>query len=75
MLNKISVENLYKYQQCVLFIVIFLFPVQTVLFYKDSWAATFSFSGQISSVPLSIGFLFAIITCLRLEKNIYFIEL
>ena len=69
MLNKISVENLYKYQQCVLFIVIFLFPIQTVLFYKDSWAATFSFSGQISSVPLSIGFLFAIITCLRLEKK------
>ena len=68
MFDRVSIDKLYKYQRNLLFLVVLLFPIQTVLFYKGSWAATFSFSGQISSLPLTIGFLIAVFSCFRLKK-------
>lgn len=61
----VSLEKLYSYQQRILFLAILLFPIQMVLFHKNSLIGTFSFYGQISSVPLLFGFGFAVITCVK----------
>lgn len=65
MFEKITIEKLAVYQQGLLFLVVLLFPIQTVLFYKESIISTFSFYGQISSIPLLLGIGLAVITCVR----------
>ena len=69
MFKNIQIEKLYKYQQTSLFLVVLLFPIQTILFYQKSLVSTFSFYGQISSVPLLVGFALAIVTCIQ-EKTV-----
>ena len=61
----LSTERLYAWQREILFLVVLLFPIQTVLFYQKSLISTFSFYGQISSVPLLFGFALAVLTCVR----------
>mgnify|MGYP004655642981 CR=1 FL=1 len=65
MLKKISTGKLYAWQLGLLFLVVLLFPFQTVLFYKESLVSSFSFYGQISSVPLLGGLILAFVTCMR----------
>ena len=65
MIESASLEKLYLYQQRILFLVVLLFPVQTIVFYKKSLLGTFSFYGQISSVPFLIGLGLAVITCVK----------
>lgn len=65
MIEKITIEKLAVYQQGLLFLVVLLFPIQTVLFYKESIISTFSFYGQISSIPLLLGIGLTVISCVR----------
>lgn len=65
MIGKLSTEKLYAIQRGILFLVVLLFPIQTILFYQKSFVSTFSFYGQISSIPLLIGLVLAILTCIR----------
>lgn len=65
MTENTSTEKLYKYQQEILFLAILLFPIQTIIFFQKSFVSTFSFYGQISSIPLLFGFVLAVLTCLR----------
>lgn len=65
MFEKITIEKLAVYQQGLLFLVVLLFPIQTVLFYKESIISTFSFYGQISSIPLLLGIGLTVISCVR----------
>lgn len=65
MIGKLSTEKLYAIQRGILFLVVLLFPIRTILFYQKSFVSTFSFYGQISSIPLLIGLVLAILTCIR----------
>lgn len=64
-LENLPTERLYVWQWRFLFLVILFFPIQTILFYQKSFVSTFSFYGQISSIPLLIGLVLAILTCIR----------
>lgn len=65
MLERVEINKLYLYQRDLLFLVVLLFPIQTVLFYKESIISTFSFYGQISSIPLLLGIGLTVISCVR----------
>lgn len=65
MISSVTTERLFTWQRGILFLVVLLFPIQTILFYQKSLVSTFSFYGQISSVPLLVGFAFAIMTCIQ----------
>lgn len=45
MFENISTDKIYVWQQKILFLVVLLFPIQTILFYKKSLIGTFSFYG------------------------------
>lgn len=68
-IENMSIEKLYASQRSILFLVILLFPIQTILFYQKSLLSTFSFYGQISSVPLLVGFALAVVVCFQ-EKAV-----
>lgn len=65
MISSVTTERLFAWQRGILFLVVLLFPIQTILFYQKSFVSTFSFYGQISSIPLLIGLVLAILTCIR----------
>ena len=69
MISCITTERLFSWQRRILFLVVLLFPIQTILFYKKSLLSIFSFYGQISSVPLLVGFALAIVVCFQ-EKTV-----
>lgn len=69
MISCITTERLFSWQRRILFLVVLLFPIQTILFYKKSLLSSFSFYGQISSVPLLVGFALAIVVCFQ-EKAV-----
>ena len=69
MISSVTPERLFTWQRGILFLVVLLFPIQTILFYQKSLVSTFSFYGQISSVPLLVGFALAIVTCIQ-EKTV-----
>lgn len=69
MISGITTERLFAWQRGILFLVVLLFPIQTILFYQKSLLSTFSFYGQISSVPLLVGFALAIVLCFQ-EKAV-----
>ena len=69
MFDSISMEKLYHWQRRCLFLAVLFFPLQSLLFYSKSFFSLFSFYGQISSVPILIGFTFAIVTCFRERKE------
>lgn len=74
MLERVEINKLYLYQRDLLFLVVLLFPIQTVLVYQKSLFSTFSFYGQISSIPLLVGYVLAVVTCVREHqvKNLLF---
>ena len=55
MISSVTTERLFTWQRGILFLVVLLFPIQTILFYQKSLVSTFSFYGQISLIPLLIG--------------------
>lgn len=65
MISSVTTERLFAWQRRILFLVVLLFPIQTILFYQKSLLSTFSFYGQISSVPLLVGFALAIVVCFQ----------
>lgn len=69
MISSVTTERLFTWQRGILFLVVLLFPIQTILFYQKSLVSTFSIYGQISSVPLLVGFALAIVTCIQ-EKTV-----
>lgn len=62
MLERVEINKLYLYQRDLLFLVVLLFPIQTILVYQKSLFSTFSFYGQISSIPLLVGYVLAVVT-------------
>lgn len=74
MLERVEINKLYLYQRDLLFLVVLLFPIQTILVYQKSLFSTFSFYGQISSIPLLVGYVLAVVTCVREHqvKNLLF---
>lgn len=74
MLERVEINKLYLYQRDLLFLVVLLFPIQTILVYQKSLISTFSFYGQISSIPLLVGYVLAVVTCVREHqvKNLLF---
>lgn len=69
MISSVTTERLFAWQRGILFLVVLLFPIQTILFYQKSLLSTFSFYGQISSVPLLVGFALAVVVCFQ-EKAV-----
>ena len=69
MISSVTTERLFTWQRGILFLVVLLFPIQTILFYQKSLVSSFSIYGQISSVPLLVGFALAIVTCIQ-EKTV-----
>lgn len=69
MISSVTTEKLFAWQRGILFLVVLLFPIQTILFYQKSLLSTFSFYGQISSVPLLVGFALAVVVCFQ-EKAV-----
>lgn len=69
MISSVTTERVFTWQRGILFLVVLLFPIQTILFYQKSLVSTFSIYGQISSVPLLVGFALAIVTCIQ-EKTV-----
>lgn len=45
MLERVEINKLYLYQRDLLFLVVLLFPIQTILVYQKSLFSTFSFYG------------------------------
>ena len=54
-------EALYDWQWRLLFIAVLLFPVQSLLLYKNSFLSYFCFYGQISSIPVTLGIVLALV--------------
>lgn len=65
MFGKVRLESLYAWQRKCLFLAVVLFPLQSLLCYRNSLLSVASFYGQISSVPILIGILLAIAACVK----------